>query len=41
VDGNGRVYLQNKGEKYQTFHLNWGEKLWWKIKIYTFLWLAF
>jgi uncharacterized membrane protein YcaP (DUF421 family) len=28
VDGNGRVYLQNKGEKYQTFHLNWGEKLW-------------
>lgn len=28
VDGNGRVYLQKKGEKYQVFHLGWEEQLW-------------
>ena len=28
VDGNGKVYLQQKGEKYKVFHLDWKEKLW-------------
>ena len=28
VDGNGKVYLQQKGKKYQVFHLPWEEKLW-------------
>ena len=28
VDGNGKVYLQEKGKKYKTFHLGWKEKLW-------------
>ena len=28
VDGNGKVYLQCKGEKYKVFHLDWSEKLW-------------
>ncbi len=28
VDGNGKVYLQNAGEKYKVFHLKWEEKLW-------------
>lgn len=28
VDGQGRSYLQVKGEKYQTFDLNWKETLW-------------
>lgn len=28
VDGNGKVYLQEKGKKYKVFHLNWKEKLW-------------
>ena len=28
VDGNGKVYLQEKGRKYKTFHLEWKEKLW-------------
>lgn len=28
VDGNGKVYLQEKGQKYKTFHLEWKEKLW-------------
>ena len=28
VDGNGKVYLQCKGEKYKVFHLEWQEKLW-------------
>ena len=28
VDGNGRVYLQKKGEKYKAFNLKWEEKLW-------------
>ena len=28
VDGNGKVYLQEKGKKYKTFHLEWKEKLW-------------
>ncbi len=28
VDGNGRSYLQQKGEKYKVFDLNWQEQLW-------------
>ena len=28
VDGNGKVYFQQKGEKYKTFDLNWEETLW-------------
>ena len=28
VDGDGKVYLQEKGKKYKTFHLEWKEKLW-------------
>ncbi len=28
VDGNGRVYLQKKGEKYEVFNLGWKETLW-------------
>lgn len=28
VDGNGRVYLQQKGEKYEVFELNWEKTLW-------------
>ncbi len=28
VDGNGKVYLQVTGKKYEVFHLPWEEKLW-------------
>ncbi|MBQ8394942.1 MAG: DUF421 domain-containing protein [Clostridia bacterium] len=28
VDGNGKVYMQQKGKKYVVFHLNWQEKAW-------------
>ena len=28
VDGNGKVYLQQKGQKYKVFHLDWKKKLW-------------
>ena len=28
VDGNGKVYLQQKGEKYTVFHLDWEKSLW-------------
>ena len=28
VDGNGKVYLQKKGEKYRSFNLNWEQKVW-------------
>ncbi|MBR2646132.1 MAG: DUF421 domain-containing protein [Clostridia bacterium] len=28
VDGNGKVYLQQKGKKYETFSLNWEKQLW-------------
>jgi uncharacterized membrane protein YcaP (DUF421 family) len=28
VDGNGKAYLQIKGEKYKTFRLDWEECLW-------------
>ncbi len=28
VDGEGKVYLQNAGEKYKVVHLRWEEKLW-------------
>ena len=28
VDGNGKVYLQNKGEKYRSFTLDWKQQLW-------------
>lgn len=28
VDGNGKIYLQQKGKPYAVFHLNWGERLW-------------
>lgn len=28
VDGNGKVYLQKKGEKYQVFSLDWEQPVW-------------
>lgn len=28
VDGNGKVYLQKKGERYRVFDLKWEEKVW-------------
>ena len=28
VDGNGKVYLQKQGKKYQTFQLDWQNPLW-------------
>ncbi len=28
VDGNGKVYLQKTGSKYETFTLDWEERLW-------------
>ena len=28
VDGEGKTYLQEKGKKYKTFHLEWDKKLW-------------
>ena len=28
VDGNGKAYLQQKGEKYKVFQLNWEKSLW-------------
>jgi uncharacterized membrane protein YcaP (DUF421 family) len=28
VDGNGKVYLQKKGEKYRVFKLGWEERIW-------------
>ena len=28
VDGEGKVYLQEKGKKYKTLRLDWAEKLW-------------
>ena len=28
VDGNGKIYLQEKGKKYKTFQLDWKEKVW-------------
>jgi len=28
VDGNGKVYLQQKGEKYKVFYLGWESALW-------------
>ena len=28
VDGNGKTYLQKKGEKYTVFDLNWEESVW-------------
>ncbi len=28
VDGNGKVYFQQKGEKYEVFHLDWQKQLW-------------
>ena len=28
VDGQGKIYLQKKGEPYQVFHLHWQEQLW-------------
>ena len=28
VDGDGKVYLQQKGKKYEVFHLDWKERLW-------------
>ena len=28
VDGNGKTYLQCKGEKYKVFELGWEESLW-------------
>ncbi len=28
VDGDGKVYLQRKGHKYEVFHLDWAERLW-------------
>ncbi|MBQ9729243.1 MAG: DUF421 domain-containing protein [Clostridia bacterium] len=28
VDGNGKVYAQQRGKRYQTFNLNWEKKIW-------------
>ena len=28
VDGNGKIYFQQKGEKYKVVQLNWQERLW-------------
>ena len=28
VDGDGKVYLQKKGERYTVFELKWEEKIW-------------
>jgi uncharacterized membrane protein YcaP (DUF421 family) len=28
VDGDGKVYMQQKGKKYEVFHLQWKQKLW-------------
>ena len=28
VDGDGKVYLQQKGESYRVFHLHWDKKAW-------------
>ena len=28
VDGNGKVYMQQKGQKYKVFQLDWKEKMW-------------
>ena len=28
VDGDGKIYLQNKGSPYQIFHLDWEKRLW-------------
>ena len=28
IDGNGKVYLQQRGQKYQTFTLGWEKSLW-------------
>lgn len=28
IDGNGKVYLQQRGQKYQTFTLGWEQSLW-------------
>jgi uncharacterized membrane protein YcaP (DUF421 family) len=28
IDGNGKVYLQQRGQKYQTFTLGWKKSLW-------------
>jgi uncharacterized membrane protein YcaP (DUF421 family) len=28
VDGNGKSYLQERGKKYKSFQLDWGEELW-------------
>ncbi len=28
VDGNGKVYLQQKGKRFKVFHLDWKEKAW-------------
>ncbi|MBQ7879716.1 MAG: DUF421 domain-containing protein [Clostridia bacterium] len=28
VDGNGKVYMQQKGKKYKVLHLDWGKTLW-------------
>ena len=28
VDGNGKVYLQQRGKPYQVFDLKWEEKMW-------------
>lgn len=28
VDGNGKVYLQQKGKRFKVFHLGWKEKAW-------------
>ena len=28
IDGNGKIYLQQKGKPYAVHHLNWGERAW-------------